>query len=209
MAMRCTVCSQRYPAHARYCALCGRPLVVLKASPETRNVALVLAVIIAAATTLAVFGAAKISGARGWITTPATTVYRDFNLSPDKADAMFRLLAPRDIKVIVGRYDQGVNIQGTPREVAVLADFVELITRYRGQSAGEVRSHINYAKRHGAKTRAYKVSKSKGRVLYEILAADDVPVLVSGSARKVRVEAMPHDHETLRQVVKILRGRRL
>ena len=136
-------------------------------------------------------------------------VERDFDLCSDKADAMFRLLAPRDIKVIVGRRHEGVNIRGTPREIAVLADFVELITRYGGQSAGEVRAHINYAKHHGAKTRTYKVSKSKGRVLYEILAAADVPVLVSGSARKVRVEALPHDHETLRQVVEILRGRRL
>jgi hypothetical protein len=181
----------------------------VRASPEAKNVALVLAVIIAAATTFVVFGAVELSGVRSLVRSPAPTVNRGFNLGYDKADAMYRLLAPRDIKVIVGRHDQGVNIQGTPREIAALTDFVELITRYHGQSAGEVRAHINYAKRHGARTRTYKVPKSKGKVLYEILAADDVPVLVSGSARKIRVEATPHDQETLRQVVEILRGRRL
>ena len=209
MAMQCTVCKRRYPAHALYCALCGQPLVAARTSPEARNVALTFAVLIAGGTALAVFGAAKMFRLRDVDATPVVTVQRNFDLCCHKADAVHALLAPRDIRVIVGKRDGGIRIEGTPREIEVLADFMDLLTRYEGHSAEQVRAEIIRARKHGAFTQKYKLPKSKGKVLYRILAGDDVPVLVSGSTRQVRVEATPRDQETLRLVVEILRGRRL
>lgn len=200
MARQCTVCQSRYPSHANFCALCGRPLVTVAVTPAGRNVGLVVVVIVAGLATYAVLAATR-----------SATVLEDrsFDIPRAKATAVFELLRPRDVKVVVRKDGRRVQITGTPKECDALAKFVGLITRYTGKPECEVRVAMERARKGWTTRRKYKLSKSRARALFNALAPDDVPVLVSWSGKRVRVDASPQVQENIRHVVEILRGRRL
>ena len=194
------MCSSVFPSEANFCALCGSPLVTICGSPVARNFGLGLFIIVAALITYVVFAATR-----------SAPVMEDrcFELPSTKSAALFELLKPRDIKVLV-RKDAGcVQITGTPKESDVLTAFVKLITRYSGAPAHEVQRRMSQARRDWTTRRTYKLSKAKAKTLFNILAPDDVPVLVSWSGKRLRVDASPKDQEIIRHVVEILRGRRL
>ena len=136
------------------------------------------------------------------------TVRRDLDLPPAKAEALFNLIAPSDIKVIVGRRHGGVFITGTPGEAETLERFAELLTRLESWDGDTVEQIIGSLRSQPTIAETYRLPHQKVRALIDILKFDDVPVLVSGGGRKVRVIATPEDQQTIREVVDIIRGKR-
>lgn len=200
MSRECTACHSVNPVHANYCAMCGRALGAAGVSPATRNVRLSVAVIVSALAVYGVFAATRSS---------PELEDRSFELIPCKAAAMFELLKPRDVKMLVSVDAGSLQITGTRGECDALTEFVELITRYHGKSSHEVRLCMKRARRGWTTRRDYKLAKDKANALFDVLAASDVPVLVSWSGKRVRVDANSKDQETVRNIAQILRGRRL
>ena len=223
MSKTCSTCQRSYPAHARYCALCGRPLVPSRPSagpsPAARNLGLVAAAVIAVVTALIVFGSTRRSPSpprEGWsrFTSWANnwsvpTIKRHFDLPHSKTEELFDLLAPRDIKVVVGRRGDRLSAEGTANELDALNAFAELLTRYDHIAEREVRNHVALLRPQWTDRRTYKLPKAKAQVLFKVLRADDVAVGVSyNGKRHVSVNAAPGDQKTVRRMVEILRGNR-
>lgn len=200
MARQCTVCRKSYPSQANYCAVCGRPLVADGITPSSRNARLAMAVVISALITYAVFAVAR----------PEVEIEgRFFDLPLAKAAAVFKLLEPRNVKVLVSKDGGRIQINGTGRECDVLADFVGLIGRFGGQPDCEIQRGMEHARKSWTTRQTYKLPKSKAKALFDALAPDDVPVLVSLRGRRLQIDASPTDQATLKHLVEILRGRRL
>ena len=148
----------------------------------------------------------------GWLSWPgqksAPRVQRAYDLVPAKAAALHHLLAPRDVRVLVSWSESRVSVKGTEREVEILDRFVALLNRVDCCNAACVSAHMDKARRTWTTSRNYKLSRGKGAALFNILAFDDVPVLVSGSKSKICVQASPDDQKTIWHVVNILKGQR-
>jgi hypothetical protein len=136
-------------------------------------------------------------------------VQRTFEMPAAKADAMFVLLRPSDIKVIVGRCQGGVFIKGTPAELEVVGDLVELVTRLESSDTGCLDDVIRDLRGTWTCRRTYELPHRKAMAFHKILAFDDVPVLVHGYTSRVIVDATEADQKLLADVVSILRGKRL
>ena len=220
LTKHCPVCSQENTAMARYCARCGTALPVARTAPvgdELRNFALIVAALAVVVTTVVAFRMAAGSSRYERIVTSGPTIRRDFQLSNAKADAMHALIAPADVRVIVGRRKGGILLKGTSGELDILDRFVELVTRLDGLDAAEMNAAMARARRTWTTTATYRLASGHARALWRILAFDDVPVLVSGGTSKIwvwgrkskiRVEAAPEDQEIVRGVVNILHGER-
>lgn len=138
-------------------------------------------------------------------------VRRDFNLSPAKASALYALLAPSDIKVTVRKRPRGVTVHGTPREVAALRDLVDLVNRVEGHgwSAARLKARIDELRPSWTCTDFYELPPDKAKCLWNLLSIDGVPLAISGGPSRLRIDATCADHNILRTVVEILKGRPL
>jgi hypothetical protein len=137
------------------------------------------------------------------------TEKRSFELPLSKASAVFNLLKPDDVKVIVYQDAGCVQISGTERECEVISDLVGLITRYGGMSPGDVKRRMDRARRGWTTKQTYRLPESKAAALFKVLAPDDVPVLVGRRGERVQVAATREDQRIIRGVVRILHGKRL
>ena len=214
MSAICPTCQRHNPTHARFCACCGRALRRRGGGRAAWGAFPALVVVLG----VALWAGGWWGGPGAWIgkahealrsRTSPRLVKRHVHLSREKADAMFNLLAPADVKVIVGRHDHGVNITGTRREVAVLEDFVELVTRHEGAGEHELGRSIERLRSTWTKRQTYQLPRHQAQCLFRILAFDDVPVLVHGHSSSVVVDATTADQEILAGAVEILRGHRL
>ncbi|MHC4698458.1 MAG: hypothetical protein ACYTFA_17130, partial [Planctomycetota bacterium] len=227
--MNCTRCNLPNPAQARFCEGCGAALPVAghsRAPSAFANFALVVAVVVSLAAASAALeplrypwqspgddsgfiwdGSARI-GLPPY-GRPSDEIRRSYSLCERNADAMYKLLAPRDIEVIVSTRDGGISIKGTPWELSTVDRFVELITRKEHQDKRTVRAYIDHILETSNKVEEYKLPRRKSVALRRILAFDDVPVMVlSDSGEPVTVQATAQDQETIRRMVDILRGKR-
>jgi hypothetical protein len=199
MSRQCTTCHRAYPADANFCSVCGQPLVTANTPPDLRRVGLALFVIVSAVVTLGV-----IAGTR-----PArVTEERHLRLPPAKAAAMFELLKPRDVKVIVRKEADGIRITGTAKECHVLAELGNLMVRYEGLPDASVEHHMAQSRKSWRVRRTYKLPKHKAKALFDALAPENVPVLVSWSGKRVRVDASPEDQNIIHSVARVLLGSR-
>jgi hypothetical protein len=161
----------------------------------------VFAVAVSALVTYAVLAAARPS---------PEIVLRQFDLPPAKATALYQILKPKSVKVIVGRDGGRVSIKGTAGECDAVAGLARIITRCCSGPSCEARQCVERARKSWTTHRTYRLpGNSKAKALFQALAPEDVPVLVSRSGKKVTVDASPQDQETIARVVDILRGRRL
>lgn len=211
MSAACPVCGHHNPAHAHFCARCGRALIAGRVSAPTdelRNFALLVAAIAVVVSVVVAFRSTMGSSQYGRDDSSLVFLRRDYDLSPPKAEALHDLIAPKNIRVIVGRRTGGVFVKGTLGEVEILDRFVDILTRLDGLSAAEEKARMKEYRRTWTTTGIYKLPRRTGSALRRILAFDDVPVLVHGSTSKVRVDASPADQETIGDVVTILRGER-
>ena len=215
MNIICPTCKRTNPPNARFCACCGRALrrqgggrIAVGAFPA---LVVILGIVLWSGGLRGCPGGGLVSKARDALRsrTSSHLVKRHFHLSPAKADAMFKLLAPSDIKVIVGRHNRGVNITGTPREAEILEEFVELLVRHEGSSKRELQQSIERLRSTWTKRQTYKLPRDKARSLFHVLAFDDVPVYVHGYPSRVIVDATERDQQTVAGVVEILHGHRL
>ncbi len=133
-------------------------------------------------------------------------VTRQLDLPPDKADAVFDLLSPRDVPVLVRRTDKGVSVRGTTGEVHALVKLAELLTREQGQAIeGETEGKLSKA--WNAQASFSGLNDQQADALFRTLAFKDVPVLVSRHLDEVTVAGSRQDVDVVKDVVKIIRGK--
>lgn len=211
MKITCTNCGHQNPAGALYCADCGLVLASAGRSAPAQCcnsgawIALAAVAGLSIVSGLFTFGV----GSRARFEKPANQLEdHDFDLSPYLADAIYDLLAPSDIKVIVGRRNGGVSVRGTPREIETLREFVAMLT------------HSDDTGRHFAHARTdppmpsmrtqldIRLPRSKAHALIRVLQGAESPLPFSGSGRTITIHAAAADLEIIDGVVDILQGRR-
>lgn len=209
MSKRCTPCNRLFPNNAVYCALCGKSLSVDHHAPQASAGARRLAVLLAAAVTVAtaftIYQFSNSNSQSFHLDRSAPMVWRALELPQPKADMLFELLRPNDIKILVDRDDCGLRVNGSPGEVATLLGFGELITRFQGVPEGHVRAHLSKTQ---LSKMDYKLSRSSAGRLFDLLALYDVPVWVTRKGRSLQIQAEPSDQQTLANFANILRGKR-
>jgi len=211
MLRECTHCRHRNPHHANYCGRCGQAFAnarwVRPTPPRTSCRS-------GAGWVLLLVPLFLIFGPGHWKPTCVSqnralrNVQRTYALSEDKADALFNLLAPGDVHVLVSRCESGVCIKGTAREVEILDHLAALLMRVQCQSSGCVERYMNQVRPSWTASESYNLSRHKASTLFQLLAFEDVPVGVSARKSKIRVDANITDQETIRGIVNILNGKR-
>lgn len=136
-------------------------------------------------------------------------VQREYDLNPEKADALFELLAPGDVKVMVSRRDGGVLITGTSKEAKVFDAFVAILTRHNDRAVKDTDAFIEEMRPTWDTKETYKLPQPKADALYRILAISNVPVLVSRADSGVTVEASKADQQVIANVIRVVKGQRL
>ncbi len=134
------------------------------------------------------------------------SVEKLLDLSPGKAQAVYDLLAPQDVKVLVGRRNQGLHVRGTAKEVATLEALAELMMRESGRDVGDPAKFIEEMQGTWDTTSLYKLPQPAGEALLRVLAFPDVPVLVSSQADGIGVRASKRDQAVIADVARIQQG---
>ena len=199
MDRECRRCQAQHASHANFCSVCGLRLTTYRRASTVKSGWLALAVFAAAFLTFGVFTLSL---------TRHVTITRSIQLPHSNADAVFQLLRPRDVKVVVSRESNGIRVSGTPGEVAAVDQFTQLLTRHQGCFAHEVEQRMTESRKDWSTRKKYKLSHSKAKMLFDALAPEDIPVLVQRTGRYVRVDATREDQQTVRGMVSILRGRK-
>ena len=204
--MPCHACGSPNRPDARFCADCGTSLVPKPSCCSgTGAFALLAFVIVGGMVFVGLKGVDRVKSRIGRARMSTTTIVLD--LPKDKADAVYKLIRPKDIDVRVGSTDTGVWIRGTRVETAVMDRLGEIITRYRHLPSGIAEMRVDEDRPQWTTNKRYKLSRSKARALFELLRPDDVPVCVGRDRKYVTVEATEADQAVIRRVVDILRGR--
>lgn len=128
-----------------------------------------------------------------------------FELPKAKADALFNLLAPDHVPVLVGRSDDGVIVRGTSDQANVVNDFVALLTRLDHLRYPDRRRSIEHARPTWTTSKTYPLREPQAESLWRLLAFEDVPVLVRRDGPHVRVDATPEDQRIIERLVRIVR----
>ncbi len=200
MGRQCSACRSEHPHHANFCAICGRALPAPPALSPVRTGRLAMAVVVAVAASAVIVTAAR---------SPRVTVSRSLDLPSEKSAALYELLRPSDVKVIVSRDHDRLRVRGTPAECDAVSAFAGLVTRHVDHSPGELKRCMAQARRGWSTKKTYKLSTRGARALFGALAPEDVPVLVSRTGNRVRVEASVEDQAIVAEMASILRGHRL
>jgi len=230
MYTSCSTCGEENAARARFCVRCGQALPGRQPG-RAANTALLAAAVISLITASAAVGpddvawpedirlptTTSISGSwngdfrgplREWLprisdNRSKRTRWQNLHLRAQKTGALFNLLKPADIKVVVAQRPDGVRINGTDWESHVLTRLVELVNRMDGADGAAVRS---YRLRRSEFRKEYELPNAKRQALYELLAIVDVPVGASVCSEGLCVDAAQEDHEIIAGVVEILHG---
>ncbi|MFQ5489399.1 MAG: hypothetical protein ACE5GE_01650 [Phycisphaerae bacterium] len=207
MSIHCTRCRHRNVPMARFCARCGS-LLATPATPGGSCGILPLLLLMAV-------GCFWLAGPLGSFLGHTRTsrphfftsrVERHYDLTAAKADALYTLLAPNHVQVLVGREQGGVFVKGTRREVEVLDRFIDLLTRFHGWDAFSLRQTMMGLQPTWDVQRTYKLGDRQARALYQLLAFQDVPVAVAQHCSGIHIDATAEDQQTLGQLVAILKG---
>lgn len=117
----------------------------------------------------------------------------------DHADALYELLAPAEVKVIVSRSGDTIAIQGTGEEHATLESALQLLGWIE-------RDEVFERMRQGDSVPCvYRLGPEHADAVYDMLAPDDVKVFVSRSGvDAVSVNATQQEHEVLDRFFSLL-----
>ncbi len=205
----CRECGQVNEVHARYCASCGQDLpgsfVMTNSSGLSYKFAL-LGGGVSVAFMFLLFAIGSIAINKKNDRAPAIKIEtkRTYRLSDAKAAALVDLLAPREVPVLVGRRGHNVGIEGTTEQIRTMDRFVELLLRHEKYCyAPHPACFKTYRDKWTSKV-DYKLGKKHAKALFELLAFNDVPVLVSLHGSRLLVRASPNDQQTVRDVADIL-----
>ncbi len=223
MSTECRHCRHQNPERARFCGRCGRGLLaqareILDSLPGPRprprrkrccgpgSLLLLLC--------LGAIGVCWV-GSRGphrSIAWPGESK-RNLSLNSAKAQALFNLLAPDDVAVMVGPHHHGrfnggrvVSVSGSPEEVRIVRQFAELLARMEDERGFRDYELIGGSSA-GTCERTYRLRRSRAKSLAKMLSFDDVPVVVTRLGSRLAVSATVEDHRTISGIVRILGGR--
>lgn len=209
MSKRCTACNRLFPNDAAFCAICGKSLSVdhgaTHASAGARGLAVLLAAAVTAVTAFTIYHFSSSNPPSSDLDPSVPMVWRELELPQDKADMLFQLLRPNDIKILVDRDDCRLKVNGSPGEVATIIGLGELITRFQGVPIRHIKAHLSKIR---LSKKDYKLSRSSACRLFDLLAFDDVPVWVVREGRSLQIIADPSDQQMLANLASILRGKR-
>ncbi len=207
MKRTCKQCRHANPPHASFCAACGgplsRPAQASYAAPPAATpkdkcgrqarggcLAACALTIIAAACVLVVF---KADGTREL----------NFTLDSHLADAMFELLAPADVDVVVSRRTKGIHIKGSPQDIRTVARFIAVVTQNTHHPNDPPRAISS----HWLEDRTYILTRHNADSLVEVLAYEHAPVFATQFGSKVEISASPEDHKAIAAMIDVLGGR--
>ncbi len=208
----CSTCRQVNPLQARYCARCGQRLSVAGQSATSKGNGPWVAFLILLAVLF--WGAQSFQGLSRYVnfgghSRASSSVNAHLDLDIAKAEAVYELLAPRDIRVLVSRHGpRDIGIEGTVQEIDALNCLAMLVSRYENLEGAELIRAMRQAESGWGYRRMFKLPRQKADALYELLAFGDVPVLVQLATDGILVEGASHDLRTIERILPILRGRR-
>lgn len=209
MSKRCTACNRIFPNNALYCALCGKSLSVDHDGPQAsggaRGLAVLLAAAVTAVTAVTIYQFSIPNPPSSYLDPSVPMVWRELELPQNKADLLYKLLRPDDIKVVVDRNECCVRVKGSRGEIATIIGFAELMTRFQDVPKEHVCARLKEMK---LLKKDYELSRSSAGRLFELLAFDDVPVWVGRKGRQLQVSANPTDQQMIANLANILRGKR-
>lgn len=205
----CRECGQVNEIRARFCASCG--LNIPRSGANSSGLSIRFALLgggVSVAFMFLLFGVGSLAFNKNDRTAPIKVeTKRTYRLHNAKATALVDLLSPRDVPVIVGRRGHNVGIQGTTIQIRTMDRFVELLLRHEKHCyAQHPKCFETYHNKWTSKV-DYKLGKKHAKALFEILAFNDVPVLVTQHGSRLLVRATPNDQKTVSEVARILNGR--
>jgi len=124
---------------------------------------------------------------------------RTYDVKGENADRLFKLLAPDTVKVIVSRSGDGVTVQGTERELAVLDAGLQLL--------GWIDRDESFEKmtRGDRMAETYDLGAERADLLYEMLAPNDVKVIVARAGEEtLSVQGTKREHKVLSDLLGLL-----
>lgn len=136
-------------------------------------------------------------------------VSRSFDLDDGKAGAIFLLLSPDNVRVLVSRTQTGINIKGTPREVNTLTEFIGILTRDTGKDYNADPAALAELRKTWNSEKTYTLPQSVADALFVTLAFNDVPVYVTRTDDGINVQAVNTDQKIIAQITQIARGEEL
>lgn len=206
----CSYCEHKNLRIAHFCAQCGRPFDEAgppgNRSPAPRRKIGIGWLLLAVPVCLFFVTTRATWQVPFWRSNVLET--RQYDLEPERASALYNLLSPRSVRVLVVREDGGMRVEGTRQELKILDRFVELLGRVGCQHKRCIQVHIENARPTWTTRRSYRLPRQQAVALYRILTAEEVPVGVSKRDSEVRVSANVEDQRTINHVVNILRGYR-
>ncbi len=124
---------------------------------------------------------------------------RSYALPKGKLAALTKLMVRGDVPLLVSPQHESLEVHGTPKQHEVFAGFVDLIHPADPEKA----------KRKKARTvaRTYSMSEGKLSALSELMIRSDVPILVSPSGKRIKVQATPEQHERFAAFVELIEPR--
>jgi hypothetical protein len=138
-------------------------------------------------------------------------------LQGERAAEVYTMLAPDDIRVIVGRNkDKGIYVKGTSSEVQALQEFASMINEgsLAGADTSLVRNHSTtaahrYARdQRGMQRMKYTMPKEKVGSLCHLLRKARIGNYVECDDNVLTVVALDDDQQVIERIVTILNGER-
>lgn len=223
MSTECRQCRHQNPERARFCGRCGQGLLAQARetlptlpgpTPHLRRKRCcgpggLLLLLCLGAISVCWVGNRGLHRSIAW-SGPSN---QDLSLDAAKARALFDLLSPNDVAVIVGPHFRGsfnggrtISVSGRSEEVRIVRQFAELLARgEHGLWFGDHESIDGPSA--GMCERTYRLRRSRAKSLARILSSDDVPVIVTRLGSRMAVSATIKDHRTIAGIVHILGGR--
>lgn len=118
-----------------------------------------------------------------------------------RADALYDLLKPADVNVVVGRTPDGVKLEGKTDEIRSISQLIDMI-RTNSLSAGHSSPKVDRTIR-----RTYQLREGRAADLARVLSFTPSHVRFTLDQGTLIVTATPDDHRAIESVVRLLGGR--
>jgi hypothetical protein len=128
---------------------------------------------------------------------------QSFAMDAHLADAIFELLAPSDVDVIVSRRTMGIHVKGSRRDVRTLTQFIAVMTQNTCSPDDPPPDGLS----HWLEDRTYLLTRHKAQSLVDVLSYEHAPVFATQFGSKVEIYARPEDHKAIAAMIDILGGK--
>ncbi len=211
----CPKCHQDNPARARFCGACGTGLHTAAGRyprlPHRSGLFVLVAVIgiwLVATRPPRVLSKVASLGPRLLNRVFQQSSHRMIDLDESKSRALYNLLAPRDVHVVVGWDDGRINVRGSAEEVDTLVALAGILSRAEHTGDGFNRSWKQAYSVRDRIERTYRLHPEKSHKLSQLLGQADLTLEVSDASDGISIIASIEDHAVMDHMVKILNGER-